>query len=295
MLHDHVSLAATLQTAADAGFNSVIVDMKDAEGVLYYRSATDRAIQVNSFASDALTTEELQALFNTVKEAGLRPIVRLYAFKDNAAARVLADARVTPTGNSGWVWYDNKPANGGKAWLNPYADAAHTYIIDMARELRDAGAGAIMLDGVQFPAQVSGASFGSSTNANKARNEILSAFVKEAEELLGDHCPVILSCTADSARGEKTQVYGGNPLTFGATAAAPILNTQGDTAGLIRQMATRIKVIAKEDQPLLAPMLQAENLSAATLKGLISACAEGGTDSYILYAASGVYDFAGLQ
>lgn len=293
-LTDPTALAATLKSAADAGFDSLVVDMKDGNGTLYYRSATERAEQVNSFAADALTAAELKTLFTTIKEAGLRPIARVYAFKDNAAARVLADARVTPTGNSGWVWYDNNPANGGKAWLNPYADAAHTYVIDIAKELRDAGAAAIMLDGVQFPNQVSGASFGS-TDATKGRSEVLTAFVKEAEALLGDGCPVILSCTADSARGEKTQVYGGNPLTFGATAAAPVLTAQEDTAGIIRQMATRIKVIAKEDQPLLTPVLQAENLSAATLKALVTACAEGGADSYILYAPSGVYDFAGLQ
>lgn len=292
-LTDSTALAATLKAAKQAGFDSLVVDMKDADGTLYYRSATERAVQVGSFAADALTADGLKALFTTVKQAGLRPIARVYAFRDNAAARVLGDARITPIGNSGWVWYDNNPANGGRAWLNPYADAAHTYVIDIAKELRDAGAAAIMLDGVQFPGQVSGAGFG--TNTTAARNEILTAFVKEAKELLGDACPVILACTADSARGEKTQVYGGNPLTFGAAAAAPMLSGQGDTAGIIRQMATRIKVIDQAEQPLLTPVLPAENLSAATLKGLVDACAEGGTRSYILYAPSGVYDFAGLQ
>lgn len=293
-LADSANLAGTLQSAAKAGFNAVVVEMKDNTGALYYQSATERAQQVGSFVEGALTGEQVGQLFAQIRQAGLRPIVRMYAFKDNAAARVLADARITPAGNSSWVWYDGKPGNGGQAWLNPYADAAHLYLIDLARELKAMGAQGILLDGVQFPAQTSGASFGSSSNVNMSRSEILTTFVDEMENLLGDTCPVILACTADSALGEKTQVYGGNPLTFHATAAAPIIGAQQDIATYVRQMATRIKVIEKEQQPLLAPLLQAESLDGHALKALLKACRDGGAASYILYAPSGAYDFAAL-
>ncbi len=293
-LTNDTTLVATLKAAADADFNSVVVDMKNADGLLYYHSATDRAKQVNNFAADALTVDGLKTLFTTIKEAGLHPIARVYAFKDNAAARVLTDARITPTGSGDWVWYDNKPSKGGKAWLNPYADAAHLYIIGIARELRDAGADAILLDGVQFPAQVSGASFGSSNTAMN-RNEILTAFVNETEELLGDTCPVILACTGDSAKGENTHVYGGNPLTFGAAVTAPVLNTQTDIAAAVKQMATRIKVIDEDHQPLLTPILQAETGNTADLNTLLATCEENGANGYILYIPSGTYDFSAMQ
>lgn len=293
-LTDNNQRTATLQAAKKAGFTGVVVDMKDADGNLYYRSNTDRAKLVNSYIPDALTAEQTRTVLTAIQEAGLRPIVRLFAFRDNAAARALADARIFPTGNSGWVWYDAKPANGGRAWLNPYADAAQLYLIDLARELKDLGAQGVLLDGVQFPHQVSGAAFGTSSNTSKSRNQILTAFVEQMGQMLGDTCPVILACTADSALGEKTQVYGGNPLTFGASAAAPILDTQGNVAEAIHQMTTRIKVIDKDRQPLLSPILQAENLTNEALKTLIKACADAGTDQYILYAPSGAYDFAGL-
>ena len=307
-LHGQADLAATLQSAAQAGFNGVVVDMKDADGTLYYRSATDRAAQVNSAADDAFTVAELRTLFADIRQAGLQPIVRLYAFRDNAAARVLADARISPTGNSEWVWYDNNPANGGKAWLNPYADAAHLYIIDLARELRDAGAAAILLDGVQFPAQTSGTDIDSTANG-QSRAAALTAFIQEAQELLGDHCPVILACTGESAQGEKTQVYGGNPLTFGADATAPLLRADDVTAAdgqtaeealaaaiqaKVHQMLTRIKVV-EGDKTVLTPMLDTTGLDASGIRPLLSGCKAGGADSYILSAPDGQYDFAALQ
>ncbi len=310
------TLNATLADAAQAGFNSVVFDLKDENGTLYFRSETARAQQVNSYATDALSTDEVTALFSTIRKAGLQPIPRLYAFKDNAAARMLAGARIAHQSDPSWVWYDADPANGGKAWLNPYADEAQLYIIDLAKELRDAGAAAILLDGVQFPAQVSSASFGNSANVNLGRDEILTAFIAKARTLLGDACPVMLSCTADSALGTNTLVYGANPLTFAPTAAAPALltgemkstltvgnetvqntpdNLKATVQALVNQMALRIKVMAADKQPTLTPWLQAYDYTPVQIKSAMDGCVAGGADSFILYDPSGSYDFAALK
>lgn len=310
------TLNTTLTDAVLAGFNSVVFDLKDENGTLYFRSDTTRAQQVNSFAADALSADEVTALFSAIRKAGLQPIPRLYAFKDNAAARVLAGARIAHQSDPSWVWYDADPANGGKAWLNPYADEAQLYIIDLAKELRDAGASAILLDGVQFPAQTSSASFGNSANVNLGRDEILTTFIAKARTLLGDACPVMLSCTADSALGTNTLAYGANPLTFAPTAAAPALLTgemkstltvgaetvqnTPDNLGptvqaLVNQMALRIKVMAADKQPTLTPWLQAYDYTPAQIKAAMEGCAAGGADSFILYNPNGSYDFAELD
>lgn len=291
VLVDQATLTTTLQQAQQAGFTAVLFDMKDADGTLYFRASGEQAAQVNSFAANALDSSALRATLAAIREAGLNPIPRLFAFCDNAAARVLADARVYPTGSPSWVWYDNKPDNGGKAWLNPYADAAHLYLIDLAEELRDAGAAAILFDGVQFPTQTSGAYFGENATT-ETRADALTAFITTAKQLLGDSCPVILAHTADSALGNKTQIYGGNPLTFGAAIAAPQISGNATEAD-IKQMATRIKVIESSTQPLLAPMLPYTD--AAAVRQSISVCAAQQVTSYILYAADGQYDFASLK
>ena len=314
-IKDTEALAQTLDKAAQAGFNGVIVDMKDAQGSLYFRSQTARAQQVNSFVEEAFSIEELTALFSVIREAGLQPIPRLYAFQDNAAARALPAARIAHQSDPSWVWYDGNPADGGKAWLNPYADEAHLYIIDLAKELRDAGAAAVMLDAVQFPKQVSQASFGNSANVQLDRDGILTAFIEKARKMLGDTCPVILSCAADGALGIHTTIYGNNPLTFAPNAAAPALMT-GDMKGtitvgnetlqntpdqlgatiktLVNQMSLRIKVMEAGKQPTLTPWLQAYDYTTAQIKSAMEGCIAGGADSFILYNPSGSYDFDAL-
>ena len=304
-------LTATLAAAKEAGFNAVLFDLKDAEGQMYYQFTSATAVKVNSYAGNALTPDGLKTLFSTIRGAGLLPIPRLYAFQDNAAAKVLADARIAHKDNAGWVWYDGKPANGAKAWLNPYADAAHSYIIDLATELKNAGAGAVMLDGVQFPRQQSSANFGNGPHRALKQDEVLSLFVEKARTALGD-CPVMLTCTAESALGTATQVYGGNPLTFGSQMASPTIlpasmatkikvgettvqntpdNLQQTVQTLVNQMILRTKVLAEGKQPTIAPFLQVAGYTAAQVKQEITGCIAGGADNYILYNPNGQYDF----
>lgn len=300
-LHDLDALGATLAQAKAAGFDSVIFDMKDADGRLYFRSASEQAAQVDAFTETALTAEQLTALFDTIRRAGMNAVPRLFAFCDNAAARALPGARITPQGNPSWVWYDGVPGKGGKAWLNPYADEARLYVIGLARELCEAGATAVLFDGVQFPRQVSEASFGTSADANLSRAEILTEFITEARTLLGSEHPVLLACSGESALGEKTQVYGGNPLTFGADIAVPCFTPAATGEQTLReavsadvhQCDTRIKVI-EGDSPLLSPMLTVDGLTAEQLREVVDGRRESGGKALILYAADGKYDLSAL-
>lgn len=303
-LADEDALKSTLSQAAQAGLDSVVLDMKDADGRLHYRSATAQAIQVNSFTETAKELSSIRSLFTAIRETGLKPIVRLYAFRDNAAARALADCRIGYQGQPGWVWYDGDPQNGGKAWLNPYSDGAQLYIIDLARELRDAGAAAVLLDGVQFPSFTGSADFGSSSNTTLSHGEVLQAFVEHARKLLGDTCPVLLMCPEKSALGIDTRAYGANPLTFHATFAAPQLTlsaapadntSQAEMQARLTQLTARINVMAADEQPVLSPILQTDNASTETLKQGIAACQSAGIRSYILFHTQGQYDFASLR
>ncbi len=313
-LRDTAALQGTLEQAAAAGFNSVVFDVKDADGALYYRFAAPQAVQVNSFHADALTADGLSALVAAIRGTGLQPIPRLYAFQDHLGAKALAGARISHVDNGGWVWYDGDPQVGGRAWLNPYADEAHQYILSLCEELRQAGAAAILLEGVQFPRQVSSASFGSSSNTALSRPEILTAFIEKARARLGD-CPVILGSTCEAALGSNTTVYGNNPLTFAPTMAAPailpgalpatirvgeatIRNTpdtlQQTVEALVGQMVLRTKVLAEDKRPALSPWLQAEGYTATQIHQEIAGCLAGGAESYILYHPQGHYDFAAL-
>lgn len=307
-------LTTTLTAAKEAGFTAVVFDIKDADGKLYYHFSDATAVQVNSFTPDALTADTLSALLEQVHTAGLLAIPRLYAFQDDLGAKALANARITPKDNPSWVWYDGNPQSGAKAWLNPYADAAHAYIGGLAKELKDAGVDAVMLDGVQFPRQISAASFGSD-NTGLKQDEVLALFVERTRETLGEDCPLLLNCTTEGALalGTATAIYGGNPLTLAPTMACPtILPAQlpetiklGETVvqntpdalqqtvqALVAQMILRTKVLAEDQRPAFAPLLQVADYTPEQVKQEIAGCIAGGADSYILYHPNGQYDFA---
>lgn len=286
------SLTDTLTAAKKAGFNSVVFDLKDTEGRLYYRFSSATAVKVNSFTESALTEEQLTSLMGLIREAGLMPIPRLHAFRDNLGAKALADARISYKENPSWSWFDGPDNTTAKRWLNPYDNDAHDYIGALAEELKNLGAGAVMLDSVQFPNPklTSRAGFGTD-NANLKWDEVLTLFVSKTKERLGEDCPVILACTGESALGTATQIYGGNPLTFTPHFAAPLL-TPSDLTEAVKTMILRTKVMAEDEKPTLSPMLDISGLSAAQVKQALADCTTGGTDSYILYHPNGQYDFA---
>ncbi len=309
---DSLTDTSLFHDAKAAGFNAVVFDVKGADGTLYYRFSSPTAVKVNSFAENALSGEQFAALMSLIREAGLVAIPRLYAFEDHLGAKALTDARISHVDNAGWVWYDANPQNGGRAWLNPYADAAHDYVLGLAQEMKSAGAAAVLLEGVRFPAQLSSANFGDSANTQLAKDKVLALFVEKARAALGSDCPVILGCTALSALGNQTQVYGNNPLTFAPAMAAPAIlpsqlpqslklgdhtveNTPADPAAfveaLVAQMILRTKVMESGKQPALIPFLQAQDYSAVQVKAQMDGCIAGGADSYILYHPQGTYDF----
>ncbi|MBR3778847.1 MAG: hypothetical protein IKL13_03875 [Clostridia bacterium] len=283
---DTLRSSGILTAARGAGFNAVVFDLKDADGVLYYQFANAHAKKVG-YADNALSSANLDALFDLIQENGLSPIPRLYAFCDNAAASVITDARIALESNHSWAWYDGDPNDGGKKWLNPYSEAAHAYIGALATELKDKGAAAVMLDGVQFPRQLSSAYLGEDA-ATVTKDAALATFVAKTRTLLGTNCPLMLACTAESALGTDTKVYGGNPLTFGATIASPTLTSKVKES--VEKMILRTQVL--EEKPTLAPLLMADSLTTGQVNDAISACVKGGVKSFILYHSEGSYDFS---
>lgn len=316
-LKDEAALDGTLEAAAGAGFNAILFDVKDIEGRVLFASATQAAATAQSVAADAVPLETLKALFQTLEDKGFIAIPRLYAFRDPLAPRRLPAAKIGLEGNPGWTWYDGNPKSGGRPWLNPYADAAHTYLIDLLMELKEAGAPAVMLDGVEFPRYLGEANYTAAQLTASSKAAALTAFVGKAREALGE-TKVLLASSGLAALGTDTALYGGNPVTFGAAGAAPVLSpsTLGKSLSFgevkvdnpaghpyeavkaaLSQIQVRLQVIDSEDRPFLLPWLQGDTYSAEEMKAQMRAVIEtaGETASYILYNPDGAYDFSALK
>lgn len=302
-LRDTAALAATCQKAVSAGFNCAVVELKNSDGHLYYDSQTEAARTAKAASADALTLSEVTVAFAEMQKAGISPIVKLFAFADATAPRTLADAKITCDGHPEWTWYDGDPQNGGKPWLNPYADAAQSYITSLAEELQTAGAAAILLDGVYFPPQTAQANFTAVGNASLSKEEVLRQFITRMQALSDK--PVLLSCNVNAALGNTTVGYETNPLSLGAQIAVPVLqkNALGESVTVGGQKLpvsaytladTTAKILQHLQETATAhtvvmPQMDADKTVIAALR------AQSEQISFLISNDSGSYDFAALS
>lgn len=296
------SLDKTLKDAAAAGFNAVVIELKNQNGNTYYVSETDAGKQAVASTGDAVSLKSLTDAFVKIRGAGLMPVPLLFAFEDAVAPRTIPGAKVTTEGHADWTWYDGDPQNGGKPWLNPYADPAQAYIVSLAEELQTAGAAAIMLDGVYFPTQTSQADFTSAGNGTLSKGQVLQQFISRLKTACD--APIIVRASANAALGNTTAGYEMTPTGLGANLIVADLREQslGQRLAVGDEMLTvsnsamgdivtkaMDKLAEKCSVSSQAPAPQA----AATISGDIDPqlSAFGKDRSYFVYDRDGNYDF----
>lgn len=313
LLSDTVALDAFLGQAAEAGFNSVVFDLKDDKGCLLYASAIEQGTAVLRTQASRLGVENVLPLDTLLsaaahlREQGFEPVPRLYAFKDQVAPYALANVKIGVEGSSASVWHDANPSKGGVPWMNPCSEEAHQYMEALMQELKTAGFSFVLLDGVQFPDREYSADYGTSELAALPRGQVLSRFVGGIREILGDG--LIVGMPALAATGDATKPFGDNPMVLGSPNAAPLveaaqftgeLTIGGETIAnpaaspydtvrrLLEQLKRRIALMDADEQPLLLPVIgSAEEVNA--VRDVLGASAP-----YLYQPVSGQTDFSGF-
>ena len=286
-LRDTAALKLTCKAAADAGNTCAVVELKTETGALHYASETDLGKAVGAQTEDALTLAALTDAFAAMREAGLTPVVRLFAFKDATAPKKLADAKITTTGHADWTWYDGDPQNGGKPWLNPYSDAAQTYIVSLAEELYTAGAGALLLDGVCFPTQTAQAQLAVGNNAALSKAEVLKQFITRVHNLRED-APLLLCGSVNAFLGNNTAGFDGNPRDFGSTAIVPDLRLSALGKRLVigdKKFTPSDETLADITAAAVAALKAADGPTVVPLIGENDAVKAAAGDAYIVELA----------
>lgn len=262
-LRDSASRGALLDSLKNEGYTAVIFDLKGTDGVLHYAFTGSWATDARMVAENALTAAEFKALLADCSARELDPIPRLYAFQDTGAPNRLKTARINWSGDGLTLWLDASASKGGKPWLNPYAEDAHAYIVELATELKNAGVSAILFDGVRFPTNTYQAYFGNSAQTADTYAQALTAFVGKLQTALGEQTKLLLAAPLAAATGENTAVYGGNPLTFGADAVCPYI----DTAALAAYTTAGDATTALTSEQALASALKAVNTRLTFVQG----------------------------
>ncbi len=209
-LLDDTAFEAMLALAKSAGANSVVLELKDDQGYLYYQTGVPLAEEAGVQIAGAVNlTDRIQR----ITEEGLTPIAQLTLFEDQLISRAKRDAAIKYRGSS-WLWLDNTAENGGRAWLNPYSTITQDYLIQLAEEIAQAGCREIVLESAHFP--TGGLremeEFGTEA-AEKSHQQVLREFFSRLQLRLERHDgTAILSVNAGEMLSVDEWLYGGNPV-----------------------------------------------------------------------------------
>ena len=125
-----------------AGFNAVVLHVKDPHGLIHWKSENDLAKAVGAVASYGLVEHTLKQL----KAQGFWCIAKLDVFADHRLVRQdpylgILDIR------TGGPWADKN----GLYWANPFNKKVWEYNIALCHELIDLGFDEIQFDYIRFP------------------------------------------------------------------------------------------------------------------------------------------------
>ena len=122
--------------------NAVVIDIKDAEGLVTYRSEVPWTWK-NRRRSYAV--KDIKGLLDNLRERNIYPIARIVCFRDPLLSR--AYPHIALKSRDGSPWKDRA----GVGWLNPYNKEVWKHLLDLSKEAAALGFKEIQYDYVRFP------------------------------------------------------------------------------------------------------------------------------------------------
>lgn len=192
-----------------AGYDGVVLSMKDPDGTLGYVSALALAADIHASSGDPDRNPALRALNDT---PGLYTVAQVSCLRDGALGTAEPDLGLHRV--SGSPWRDEA----GQTWLDPAQEEVQTYLIGLCRELADLGFDEILLTHCAYPTQ------GETDTLRPAgdRQAHLAAFCRRLQGALADF-DVTLSLQGQGDWGEADAPSGQTEdllATFGRVWAA---------------------------------------------------------------------------
>ncbi len=123
--------------------NALVIDIKNDDGVVPWKSDIDIVNQIKSNSSTPF--ENYEKLMNYLTEKKIYSIARIVAFKDPYLAEVKSEHAIQLL--SGGVYKDYS----GKMWVNPFDDYVWKYVLAISKEAALRGFQEIQYDYVRFP------------------------------------------------------------------------------------------------------------------------------------------------
>ena len=136
-------------------------------------------------------------------------IARVQCFRDPLAARRLGEGSAVCYQRPGTLWLDNSADKGGKPWANPYSETVQSYLTGLIGELTAMEIDSILLDSVQFPADMTlnKTYYIGESESGVSRNDVLKNFVASAKQAAGSKNVILMQSGEGALGGGESQYH----------------------------------------------------------------------------------------
>ncbi|MGN0539123.1 MAG: putative glycoside hydrolase [Candidatus Fimenecus sp.] len=274
-LGDTDGFSRFLENAKKNGFNAVMLDFKDSNGVLTYGSSL---IDIPAgYEYNAVN----QAVLDRIKAEGFKVIARVYCFEDSISPQRLG-AYVYEDAEKTKIWFDAPAVQGGGVWLDPVNERAQNYLCSVIKEISAFGADCIYLESVQFPTAYGGAvPVFTTDDTTLNKNQVLMQFIEKAASAAGNH-PLFIGTSYDGAVGGDAEKLGGTLFDTAASVCSPLIEKpeSGDYIGLIETEYAKLNNSAKNNFATLKVIPTVRNQPEDTK--FYEKLSQSNTSSYII-------------
>lgn len=293
-----------VKQTGEKGFNAIVFDLKDSTGHVYYDSQNDSVLTAGAKVTSPVN---LMSRAAKIKEAGLTPIARIYAFKDSVASFVLPESFVWYQ-SPGTRWVDNYIDQGGKPWLNPESRVAQDYIKEIALEIVKNGVTNIIVDGITYP---TGVALETAYYGDRSKNDrlgVLNDFAKDMQKALSEAGGTFTMMDTSAAfLTDNSMQYGGNPVKIDVDSLCVSIFPSDITAPLDfnGQLISLPLSMPKETTELIVKSIKAGSVNSelnilafvqyydgyenGDYEKQLTALEENNVSSYVLYNEQGIY------
>ncbi len=183
---------AILDSAEATGINTVVFDLKDMKGNIFFALPENDPIRKKRISPII----DIPDFVKTLHKRNMRAVARIVMFHDRFLAK--RDSLIRPRKSDGTVWQENR--KGKPSWLDPSHSEVQKELLRIIEVVAKKGVDEIQLDYIRFPTQgkISEAIFqfqkedslfaiADSNYVFRTKSDIIEEFVKQAKEICLKH------------------------------------------------------------------------------------------------------------
>jgi hypothetical protein len=294
-------LSYIVKAVKSSGMNSVVIDMKDDAGNIYFAASEPNAKEIGAEKPYPALAQRVSVL----KKEGIYLIARMVVFKDLRLYKGYSNKYAIKTAGSGKPWKGVEH----EYWVDPHSKFVHDYNIGLAKDAAALGFDEIQFDYIRFPSDgpTGSCRFTFMEDPDTFKSEPITDFLRRAVDEL--NVPVSVDIY-----GFNSWYHSGNwigqdmeefsrvvdvispmvyPSHFGSRFYSRMPHAERPYHIIYDGGARAVRLI--RNRAVIRPYLQAFNMMSPTygpayIRDQVRGAEESGCRGYIFWNAKGEYD-----